>query len=480
MKLNRRVVGVVLPLLLSASGALAQSVGTAFVYQGKLSSGSTFVNAAVDMRFRLFDAATGGTQVGPTLCVDNVQPVDGLFHANLDFGAQFNGQGRFLQIEVRGDASAACGVDTQYVTLAPRQRLSATPYAAYALSGNPGPTGPAGPAGPAGPQGPQGPAGASPFGLTSGNAVLASGNLGVGITNPYNRVDVPNGSFIGSSQTVGGLFNGLENRGTKIGLGYSFLSDCGNAFDGMKVEVVPGPFCGNSADITFFTEACGVSCSREVMRINGSGQVGIGTSTPGATFHVVGSGLVTGLMTTGSLSTGAVAGAGATFTGRVGVGTNNPQTPLDVNGRTRTRELEIIGGADIVEGFNTMGEAPEAGTLMVIDEANPGQIKPSTGAYDTKVAGVVSGAGGVNAGIKLGHEGVLDGDVPVAMTGRVYVKCTTGNGPIKPGDLLTTSDIVGHAMKATDRERANGATIGKAMTGLESGDGLVLVLVNLQ
>ncbi len=66
------------------------------------------------------------------------------------------------------------------------------------------------------------------------------------------------------------------------------------------------------------------------------------------------------------------------------------------------------------------------------------------------------------------------------MTGRVYVKCTTENGPIAPGDLLTTSAMAGHAMKATDRERSHGSVIGKAMTGLETGQGLVLVLVNLQ
>jgi hypothetical protein len=46
--------------------------------------------------------------------------------------------------------------------------------------------------------------------------------------------------------------------------------------------------------------------------------------------------------------------------------------------------------------------------------------------------------------------------------------------------MLTTSDIPGHAMKATDRELAYGAVIGKAMTALDEGTGLVLVLVNLQ
>ena len=48
------------------------------------------------------------------------------------------------------------------------------------------------------------------------------------------------------------------------------------------------------------------------------------------------------------------------------------------------------------------------------------------------------------------------------------------------GDLLTTSHVPGHAMKATDRERSYSAVMGKAMSSLDEGTGLVLVLVNLQ
>ena len=95
---------------------------------------------------------------------------------------------------------------------------------------------------------------------------------------------------------------------------------------------------------------------------------------------------------------------------------------------------------------------------------------------------MISGAGGVNAGLLLTQEGTLaDGEHPVAMTGRVYAWCDADlNGAIKPGDMLTTSSTPGHAMKAVDRGRAFGATIGKAMTSLESGRGLVLVLVRPQ
>ena len=83
-------------------------------------------------------------------------------------------------------------------------------------------------------------------------------------------------------------------------------------------------------------------------------------------------------------------------------------------------------------------------------------------------------------GICLGQDGVLDGDTPVAMTGRVYVKCSSENGAIRPGDLLTSAALAGHAMKATDGERSFGSVIGKAMSSLDEETGLVLVLVNLQ
>ena len=52
--------------------------------------------------------------------------------------------------------------------------------------------------------------------------------------------------------------------------------------------------------------------------------------------------------------------------------------------------------------------------------------------------------------------------------------------PIEPGDLLTTANLPGHAMKVIDHIKAQGAVLGKAMSSLESGQGLVLVLVTLQ
>ena len=81
----------------------------------------------------------------------------------------------------------------------------------------------------------------------------------------------------------------------------------------------------------------------------------------------------------------------------------------------------------------------------------------------------------------MGQEGTLaDGKHPVALSGRVYVWVDASRHPVKPGDLLTTSATPGHAMKAANPQRAQGAVIGKAMTGLKSGKGLVLALITLQ
>ncbi|MCI0694312.1 hypothetical protein L0337_20175 [candidate division KSB1 bacterium] len=167
--------------------------------------------------------------------------------------------------------------------------------------------------------------------------------------------------------------------------------------------------------------------------------------------------------------------------GNIGIGTTAPTAKLEVVGRTKTQVLEITGGADLAEPFEISQSQPiPKGALVIIDEDNPGQLKLSHQAYDKGVAGVISGAGGINPGLTLTQEGVMEGGQNVALSGRVYALATAANGPIKPGDLLTTSDVAGHAMKATDVTRSHGAVIGKAMSVLENGEGLVLVLVNLQ
>ena len=135
----------------------------------------------------------------------------------------------------------------------------------------------------------------------------------------------------------------------------------------------------------------------------------------------------------------------------------------------------------MAEPFDISGEQTRPGTVVVIDPDSPGKLMTSKYAYDRRVAGVISGAGGVRPGLRLGQKGsIADGEHDVALAGRVYCWCDASNGPIEPGDLLTTSDVAGHAMKVTDFHKAPGSVIGKAMTPLSKGRGLVLILVNLQ
>lgn len=153
---------------------------------------------------------------------------------------------------------------------------------------------------------------------------------------------------------------------------------------------------------------------------------------------------------------------------------------LTVQSGVVTPMLQITGGSDVAEPFNIAQPDVRSGSVVVIDQENAGNLKLSERAYDTRVAGIVSGANGINPGLSLRQQGVFDGGQNVALSGRVYVLADASANTITPGDLLTTSDLPGYAMKVTDHIRAQGAVLGKAMSALKSGRGLVLVLVTLQ
>jgi hypothetical protein len=172
--------------------------------------------------------------------------------------------------------------------------------------------------------------------------------------------------------------------------------------------------------------------------------------------------------------------------GNIGIGGANPTVPLQVSGRIKCSVLEVTGGSDIAEPFD-VAPAPEGdvtpGMIVSIDPAHVGKMRVSAAAYDRTVAGVISGAGEVGTGLVLHQEGMpaADGQHPIALSGRVWVLVDAdAGGAVRPGDLITTSATAGHGMKASDEARRPGAVIGKAMSTLESGKGLVLVLVNLQ
>lgn len=110
----------------------AESNTRTITYQGRLTDGTTAANRQYDLRFQLFDAATGGASKSAPLALENVQVTNGIFTAQLDFGilpAILDGRNLFLEIGVRAGTSTGA-----YTTLAPRQPLTATPYAIRAQS----------------------------------------------------------------------------------------------------------------------------------------------------------------------------------------------------------------------------------------------------------------------------------------------------------------------------------------------------------
>jgi hypothetical protein len=106
-------------------------------------------------------------------------------------------------------------------------------------------------------------------------------------------------------------------------------------------------------------------------------------------------------------------------------------------------------------------------------------LRPCHRAYDKRVAGVVSGAGGYKPAILLDRRDSPH-RVAVAVIGKVYCNVDAQYGPIETGDLLTTSPTPGHAMRALDPALAFGAVIGKALRPLPHGTGLVPILVALR
>ena len=139
----------------------------------------------------------------------------------------------------------------------------------------------------------------------------------------------------------------------------------------------------------------------------------------------------------------------------------------------------MLERADLAEEFVIISPEPiEPGTVMVIKEG--GALGPSTKPYDKTVAGVVTGPSDQGPAIILGRCDSGDSTMPLALTGKVLCKIDAQYGAVEVGDLLTTSATPGHAMRASDCARAFGAVIGKALGRLDTGSGLVPVLVALQ
>lgn len=477
-------------------------VTTAFTYQGKLDRNSIPGNFMCNFQFSLYDALGGGLLIAGPLAVNGVTVTNGLFTVSLDFGgAAFAGQARWLEI------ACQCTGDGSFTTLAPRQPLTAVPYAMHALAGAASlslpfsgststtqdaflVTNTSVSSALSAVHGRLSSTATGGTGAVFGEATGASGGTvgvyGIATASPQGT------GAVGKGGATGGFFEATSSGGTGAygigngsGTGVQGTSGSGTGVQGESSSGW-GMFARSQSSTGILGQSLGNSAG-VAGRCEGTTGQGVFGYAPNGALGVWGVGEV------GNGVQGQTNG-GANACGVFGSATNSAAfggffanyapggVALRADGRAQVKVLEILG-ADLVEKFDSKG-APsgecEPGTVVVIDDQSPGKIRASRDRYDRKVAGVVSGAGGIPHGIHLGQGGALDGDTPVAMTGRVYVKCTTENGAIRPGDRLTTSSATGHAMRATDATLSDGSVIGKAMSSLDEETGLVLVLVNLQ
>jgi hypothetical protein len=528
MKTTGLWLSVIVAIAIAVSGPAhgEMALGTAFTYQGRLTDGDSPATGIYEFEFRIYDAhADPSNQVGDTYSLRSVQVIDGLFTVKLDFGGDaFNGNARWLQIAVRPQ-----GTTEPHAVLSPRQELTAAPYALYAMNAGGGGSlwaangndihntnsarvgiGTASPnfnldvldtggldAPPAtfGVRWKQ-PAlpdpiedwfyfavgGSAPsvgtgtrliresgtdlhfqtrdginVGSPSTQMVLTeTGKVGIGTMNPGAMLDVETSTGVhGIQSTTSGIPISAHRNGTS-GTWPAIHAECDSQSENA------------SAIRAFITDTDPGYGSAAVRGVNNGKSVGYGV-------HGTHAGSGWGVF--GEAPSGrAVYGLSVDGIGVYGKSTNGHAGVFE--GKVSVKVLEITG-ADLAEKF-PVSEKVGPGMVVAIDPKHPGQLCLARGAYNRCVAGVVSGANNLPAGAVLGHLPGSEDAPAVALTGRVWVRCDAKDHSIEPGDLLTTSDIPGHAMKATDRERAYGATIGKAMTGLKKSSGLVLVLVNLQ
>ena len=350
-------------------------------------------------------------------------------------------------------------------------------------------------------------------GNTSGSENIAVGaGAGASLTSESNNIDIGNTGFAGDGKTVRIGTQGTHTNAFIAGI-YDTTLSTGNAVYvnsagqlGTGVSITATNYVSKSGDTMtgplVVLPTNGLAVGGNVLVVT-NGFVGIGTSNPLprritnspphlSGLDVNGDILIEGieLDAAGALNIQGgysnVQGADITFNGGslggdvyIGAGAYGTHN-LIVDGNANVHSLTIIGGSDVAEPFKMSVHEIPKGSVVIIDEDNPGQLKLSERAYDTRVAGIVSGANGIHPGISLSQKGALEGGENVALSGRVYALADASTSAIKPGDLLTTSPTPGHAMKVDDRDKAHGAILGKAMTGLKEGRGMVLVLVSLQ
>jgi len=394
-------------LMQAASSVLAGPLGTGFTYQGQLTSGGSPANGNFDIEFALYISASGGTAVD-TVDVSGITVGEGLVNAAVDFtDVPFNGQALWVEVRVRPG-----GTTGAYTVLSPRQALTATPYALFALSGNQGPVGPAGPTGPQGPKGDTGPAG-------------PQGNQGP--QGPPGFVTLPY-SGSGSDPTAAVL---VTNSGGGAGIWGQ-----GNAGDGVHGHT-------SAASGRSGVAGLGDGSNYGVYGSSGTGTGIFGTSLGGVGIHGESHGSTTpGIQGVGLGGGDGVAGSSSSTSGGVGVRGQGAGATWGVVGSSGTGN-GVYGssagagvwadstGYDAVHGHTSNPNGNTSGVAGFGDGNNNGIFGISTSG--SGVAGFSNSGTGVYAHSTIGYGLVTDSPVAQARSQGGWVKAMAHVIPVGAG-----------------------------------------------
>jgi subtilisin-like proprotein convertase family protein len=284
----------------------AETVSSKFTYQGRLLIGNAPVIGDAIVRFTLCNnpsADTASCAVAPAVTRTFTGLTDGLITTTLDVGSALeSAQARWLNVEVQSPPGS------EFVTLSPRQAITPAPQASFALKAatalnaeiaqnavNAASAQTAQQADFATLAASATNAASANFATSASSAVTAT-NATNAVTatnalNATNAANVASGGFSVGGLIGPGVFSGATpldaaNRGVKSRVGYATNPAGTLGFAGMQTTVLASPSgSGNTCDLTFETWDSSTG-AREALRINGMGDVGIGTATPAARLHV--------------------------------------------------------------------------------------------------------------------------------------------------------------------------------------------------
>ena len=499
-------------------------------YQGYLEDGGGPANGVYDFRVSVWDQETGGNLFGSILVYDSpgVTVQDGVFtlyfHPGVAANQVFYGAPRWLQLEMRLHGVGG-------YTILPRQPITNVPYAwglipGAVISGTPTAwdgwvfkvnMGGAYPV-----------ASAILGTNATGSAVAGQSPGGRGVygytENGYGIYGYDGGSL--QARGYGGYFYSLNGVGlygysgaastasnahapgvyghSNYGAGVYGLNEnsspwaagvAGESTDGTGVwgrsknsdgvrgtsddnNSYGGWFSNSDAGTALYASGDGSARNKATVRVDNTQSSGgmAAYMTNGSNYHTAhfynsSTGGVLYLQNGGTDSSGT---SGGDFITAVNEPENDAQFRVLTSGEVRSDVGFYTPAADFAEMLPAV-EGLEPGDVLVMNL--DGELDRSTQPNQASVLGVYSTEPGFVGGQPV--EGELEGRVPLAVVGVVPVKVSAENGPIVPGDLLTTSSAPGHAMKA-DPDPVVGTIIGKALESLEEGTGVIQMLVMLQ